>query len=153
MDFQEEQYIIDGVIYNITETPQIHQRLRSDPDFAQQYIYGATSQLQSSVETNENKSINEEIQDISNNNTIDDNNTSDNNTNNNDTIKVHEKLHNTSNEEIGGFKWPHEAILLLIEEYNIRQNDFVSGRMSHKKVWGEIAGEMMKHGHNVTGLQ
>lgn len=31
------------------------------------------------------------------------------------------------------FKWPHEAILLLLEEYNLRQNDFVTGKTSQKK--------------------
>lgn len=51
------------------------------------------------------------------------------------------------------FKWPHEAILLLIDEYNLRQDDFTSGKMSHKKIWALIAAEMVKHGHNVTGPQ
>lgn len=51
------------------------------------------------------------------------------------------------------FKWPHEAILLLIEEYNLRQNEFTNGKMSHKKIWSLIAAEIIKHGHNVTGPQ
>lgn len=51
------------------------------------------------------------------------------------------------------FKWPHEAILLLIEEYNLRQEDFTSGKMSQKKIWSLIADKIKKHGYNVTGLQ
>lgn len=51
------------------------------------------------------------------------------------------------------FKWPHEAILLLIEEYNLRQNDFHFGKMSQKKVWSLIAAELVKHSYNVTGPQ
>ncbi|XP_071581407.1 uncharacterized protein, partial [Temnothorax nylanderi] len=51
------------------------------------------------------------------------------------------------------FKWPHEAIFLLIEEYNLRQNDFHSGKMSQKKVWSLIAAELVKHSYNVTGPQ
>ncbi|KYN29104.1 hypothetical protein ALC57_01467, partial [Trachymyrmex cornetzi] len=51
------------------------------------------------------------------------------------------------------YKWPHEAILLLIEEYRLRQNDFTSGKMSQKKIWLLIAEEMLKHGYLVTGPQ
>lgn len=31
------------------------------------------------------------------------------------------------------YKWPHKAILLLIEEYRIRKDDFNSGKISQKK--------------------
>lgn len=51
------------------------------------------------------------------------------------------------------FKWPHEAILLLLEEYTLRQNDFVTGKTSQKKIWSLIADEMVKHGYKVTGAQ
>ncbi|XP_025163707.1 uncharacterized protein LOC112590673 [Harpegnathos saltator] len=51
------------------------------------------------------------------------------------------------------FRWPHEAILLLIEEYRLRQNDPSSGKMSQKKIWALIAEELRKHMYNVTGPQ
>lgn len=51
------------------------------------------------------------------------------------------------------FKWPHDAILLLIEEYRVRQNDFFSGKMSQKKIWFSISEVMIKYGYNVTGPQ
>lgn len=35
----------------------------------------------------------------------------------------------------GAFKWPHDAILLLIEEYRVRAEDFSSGKVSQKKTW------------------
>ncbi|XP_018308885.1 uncharacterized protein [Mycetomoellerius zeteki] len=55
-------------------------------------------------------------------------------------------------EEIA-FKWPQEATLLLIEEYRSRQNDFMSGKMSQKKIWLLIAAKMVKHGYKVSGAQ
>ncbi|KAK9891726.1 hypothetical protein WA026_016522 [Henosepilachna vigintioctopunctata] len=51
------------------------------------------------------------------------------------------------------FKWPHEAILLLLDEYEKRQNDFNSGRISKKKLWLDISAELKSHGHNITGPQ
>ncbi|XP_018314141.1 uncharacterized protein [Mycetomoellerius zeteki] len=64
-----------------------------------------------------------------------------------------EPLHSDHTDNVGVFKWPHEAILLLIEEYNLRQEDFTSGKMSQKKIWSLIADKIKKHGYNVTGLQ
>ncbi|XP_018373584.1 PREDICTED: uncharacterized protein LOC108767928 isoform X2 [Trachymyrmex cornetzi] len=61
-----------------------------------------------------------------------------------------ESLHS---DNVGVFKWPHEAILLLIEEYTLRQKDFITGNISHKKIWSLIADKLKKHGYNVTGLQ
>ncbi|XP_018354076.1 PREDICTED: trihelix transcription factor GTL1-like isoform X2 [Trachymyrmex septentrionalis] len=63
-----------------------------------------------------------------------------------------ESLHSDHSDKVGVFKWPHKAILLLIEEYNLRQEDF-NGKMSHKKIWSLIADKLKKHGYNVTGLQ
>jgi len=51
------------------------------------------------------------------------------------------------------FKWPQEATVLLIEEYRSRQNDFISGKMSQKKIWLLIAAKMLKHGYKVSGAQ
>ncbi|XP_025075801.1 LOW QUALITY PROTEIN: uncharacterized protein LOC105433824, partial [Pogonomyrmex barbatus] len=50
----------------------------------------------------------------------------------------------------------HEVILLLLEEYNLRQNDFVTGKIFKKKIWSLIA-EMdikeIKHGYKITEIQ
>ncbi|XP_018402631.1 PREDICTED: uncharacterized protein LOC108779670 [Cyphomyrmex costatus] len=56
-------------------------------------------------------------------------------------------------QEEPAFKWPHEAILILMEEYRLRQKDFISGKMSQKKIWLLIAAKMLKHGYKVSGLQ
>lgn len=51
------------------------------------------------------------------------------------------------------FKWCHEAILLLIEEYRSRADDFTSGRVSQKKTWEAISLILKQKGHDVTGPQ
>ncbi|KAK0167676.1 hypothetical protein PV328_012438, partial [Microctonus aethiopoides] len=51
------------------------------------------------------------------------------------------------------FKWPHEAILLLIDEYEKRQHDFISGKISQKKLWIKISDQLKAYGHNITGPQ
>lgn len=51
------------------------------------------------------------------------------------------------------YKWSHEAILLLIEEYRIRKDDFNSGKISQKKVWDTISKKLIEKGHIVTGPQ
>lgn len=51
------------------------------------------------------------------------------------------------------FKWPHKAILLLIEEYRIRKDEFASGKISQKKIWEAISTKLINEGHNVNGLQ
>lgn len=53
----------------------------------------------------------------------------------------------------GAFKWPHDAVLLLIEEYRIRAEDFSSGKVSQKKTWEEISDELNKKDYNTTGPQ
>ncbi|KAK9881388.1 hypothetical protein WA026_016278 [Henosepilachna vigintioctopunctata] len=64
---------------------------------------------------------------------------------------IDESMRNPS--EDSAFKWPHEAILLLLDEYEKRQNDFNSGRISKKKLWLDISAELKSHGHNITGTQ
>ncbi|KAK9877924.1 hypothetical protein WA026_020147 [Henosepilachna vigintioctopunctata] len=64
---------------------------------------------------------------------------------------IEESMRNPS--EDSAFKWPHEAILLLLDEYEKRQNDFNSGRISKKKLWLDISAELKSHGHNITGPQ
>ncbi|KAK5648189.1 hypothetical protein RI129_003081 [Pyrocoelia pectoralis] len=51
------------------------------------------------------------------------------------------------------FKWPHAAILLLVETYRRFEDDLSSGKMSQKKVWEKIAAVMREQGHVVTGPQ
>lgn len=55
--------------------------------------------------------------------------------------------------DINLFKWPHEAILLLIEEYRKLADNFCSGRISKKKIWQLISEELIKKLYNVTGPQ
>lgn len=42
-------------------------------------------------------------------------------------------------QDINCFKWCHEAILLLIEEYRNRADDFISGKVSQKKYGKQLA--------------
>ncbi|XP_044732246.1 uncharacterized protein LOC123295095 [Chrysoperla carnea] len=55
--------------------------------------------------------------------------------------------------EDSAFKWPHEAILLLLDENQKRKIDFNSGKISQKKLWLDISAELKSHGHNITGPQ
>lgn len=50
------------------------------------------------------------------------------------------------------FKWSHEATLLLIEEYRLQENNLTSGKMTHKKVWNNIASVLSAKGYYVNGL-
>lgn len=54
---------------------------------------------------------------------------------------------------VAAFEWPHEAILLLIDEYEKRQYDFISEKISQKKLWIEISGQLRAYGNNITGPQ
>lgn len=51
------------------------------------------------------------------------------------------------------FRWSHVAIMLLLEEYRLRESSMSSGKMSHKKAWDEIAAIMNTKGYNVSGRQ
>ncbi|KAK0071162.1 hypothetical protein PV326_001597, partial [Microctonus aethiopoides] len=50
--------------------------------------------------------------------------------------------------EDSAFKWPHEAVLLLIDEYEKRQHDFISGKISQKKLWIKISDQLQAYDHN-----
>lgn len=50
-------------------------------------------------------------------------------------------------------KWPHKAILLLIEEYRKMADNLCSGRISQKKIWQLVSEELIKKSCNVTGPQ
>lgn len=76
--------------------------------------------------------------------------------NESESVGQHETLQmkqNINNETDNVFKWPREAILLLIEEYRKRTDDFYSGRISQQKNWQNIAEELLKKKHHVTGPQ
>lgn len=66
-------------------------------------------------------------------------------------LQSNNEFHSLSDNVI--FKWPHEAILLLIEEYNIRKDDFNSGKTSQKKIWDAISKKLVEKGFNVNGPQ
>ncbi|KAM0734522.1 hypothetical protein ACS0PU_011993 [Formica fusca] len=51
------------------------------------------------------------------------------------------------------FKWSHQAVRLLIEEYRKREEDIISGKISQKRVWNSISEVLYSHEHNVTGPQ
>ncbi|XP_025157668.1 uncharacterized protein LOC105190416 isoform X1 [Harpegnathos saltator] len=51
------------------------------------------------------------------------------------------------------FKWSHAAILLLVEKYRLQKNNIVSGKISQKKVWNNIASALFVKGYNVTEPQ
>ncbi|CAL1671942.1 unnamed protein product [Lasius platythorax] len=51
------------------------------------------------------------------------------------------------------FKWSHEATLLLVEEYRLQEKHFTSGKMTHKKIWSNIATALSVKGYPVTGPQ
>lgn len=51
------------------------------------------------------------------------------------------------------FKCFHEATLLLIEEYRLQENNITSGKMTHKKVWNNIASVLLTKGYCVNGSQ
>lgn len=64
-----------------------------------------------------------------------------------------EQPEKTAGVDVNLFKWPHEAILLLIEEYRKSADNFCSGRISQKKIWQSIGDELVKHSYDVTGPQ
>ncbi|CAG5083702.1 Protein of unknown function [Cotesia congregata] len=47
-----------------------------------------------------------------------------------------------STNEDSVFKWPHEAILMLLDEYRKEQSDLTSGKISQKKVWLKISDQL-----------
>jgi len=69
----------------------------------------------------------------------------------NDDVSTVDTPEQASSEHL--FKWPHEAILLLIEEYRKFSSNFYSGRLSHKKIWQLICEELKKKSYIVTGPQ
>lgn len=51
------------------------------------------------------------------------------------------------------FRWPHEAVLLLLAVFKDYENQLTSGKMSVKKFWDKVASMLFKKGYNVTGVQ
>ncbi|XP_039308707.1 uncharacterized protein LOC120358453 isoform X2 [Solenopsis invicta] len=61
---------------------------------------------------------------------------------------------NMNEESVGeNFRWSHEAVLLLIDEYTTREKSMSTGKMSHKKAWDEISEAMNAKGYSFTGKQ
>jgi hypothetical protein len=56
-------------------------------------------------------------------------------------------------EAVSVFKWPHAAILLLVETYRGYEGDLVGGKVSQKKAWDKVADTMRHRGYDVTGPQ
>lgn len=55
----------------------------------------------------------------------------------NETLPMEQNINIETDNNV--FKWPHEAILLLIEEYRKRTDNFYSGHIFQKKNWQNIA--------------
>ncbi|XP_024871122.1 uncharacterized protein LOC112454126 [Temnothorax curvispinosus] len=66
-----------------------------------------------------------------------------------------EKMQESSDnsEEKDGFRWPHEAVLLLLEVFKERETKLTSGKMSVKKFWDMVASVLREKDYNVTGSQ
>ncbi|XP_072758997.1 uncharacterized protein [Anoplolepis gracilipes] len=58
-----------------------------------------------------------------------------------------------SSQEKDGFRWPHEAILLLLTVYKEQEHQIISGTMTMKKFWAIIASQLIKKGYNVNASQ
>jgi hypothetical protein len=96
------------------------------------------------------------------------------------TLKKNQEEPQQESEQESVFKWSHQAVLLLIEEYRKREEDVVSGKImiyfiqynglsmildfltdfmfsigkiSQKRVWKLISEVLCSHGHDVTGPQ
>lgn len=76
-------------------------------------------------------------------------------------IREHEENYNNqsleetnvfSNEDTA-FKWAHEAILLLINEYEKQNACLNSKSVSQKKIWERISLQLSNYGYVVTGPQ
>ncbi|KAL4154228.1 hypothetical protein QTP88_002055 [Uroleucon formosanum] len=70
-----------------------------------------------------------------------------------DLLSTVNNIEENSNESNGAFKWPNEAILLLIEEYWKRADDFCSGNVSQKRTWQAVSDSLLIKGYSVTGNQ
>ncbi|XP_011704875.1 PREDICTED: uncharacterized protein LOC105460129, partial [Wasmannia auropunctata] len=67
----------------------------------------------------------------------------------------HTSANNDTGEEsiTDGFRWSHEAIMLLLDEYRQQEGNMYSGKIIQKKAWNEIAKIMNNKGYMVTGRQ
>lgn len=54
---------------------------------------------------------------------------------------------------IDSFRWPHEAILLLLRIYPDYEHQLTNGKITHKKFWDLLSSQLITNGYNVTGLQ
>ncbi|XP_018307242.1 uncharacterized protein, partial [Mycetomoellerius zeteki] len=56
-------------------------------------------------------------------------------------------------EEKDSFRWPHEAILLLLTIYKEHENKMTSGKISVKKFWNVVSCQLIDKGYHVTSIQ
>ncbi|XP_076278278.1 uncharacterized protein LOC143208084 [Lasioglossum baleicum] len=52
-----------------------------------------------------------------------------------------------------GFTWPDVAVLLLIDIYREKENEFKNGIQRHNQIWKQIATELQEANYPVSGLQ
>lgn len=51
------------------------------------------------------------------------------------------------------FNWPDKAVMLFLEIYREKEEEFIGGKKRHNKLWSEIAHELQKSNYNVSGVQ
>lgn len=51
------------------------------------------------------------------------------------------------------FNWPDKAVMLFLELYREREQEFIVGLKRHNKIWAEIALELRNYNYNVSAVQ
>lgn len=72
-------------------------------------------------------------------------------------IEENEKYNSEENqkndEDKETFTWPEKAVLLFLELYREREQEFTTGMKRHNKLWSEIASELKNSNYNVSPVQ
>lgn len=58
-----------------------------------------------------------------------------------------------NNDEKETFTWPEKAVLLFLDLYREREQEFTTGLKRHNKIWNEIACELQNSNYNVSAVQ
>ncbi|XP_011687018.1 PREDICTED: uncharacterized protein LOC105449462 [Wasmannia auropunctata] len=69
-----------------------------------------------------------------------------------DVLNIIQREDNDSQKK-DNFRWPHEAILLLLQIYSENEHQLTSGKTTHKKFWDLVASKLIEHSYDVTGIQ
>ncbi|XP_024878648.1 uncharacterized protein LOC112458984 [Temnothorax curvispinosus] len=131
MDLTEQQYIIEGVIYNITTTSEMHKRIRNDHDFALQYVRDNihTSSHSSQLEFQSESAIE--------------------NNSNIENIPTSESDANNATMEHSG-TWQNSAIKLIFCLYKDHLTLFKNDKIRNEIVWRKIGDGLKEKGYSYT---